>query len=264
MNENEVWRLKEEVEEEFKEAYRTGFLPLDVGNALEEAESLLRKYRSTKSWEKGYEERAENYDLGFDIERESLLLEAWEHLLRAKGAIISLKIPRWAKDLRYYYTDARWGLESVDCLDPRRGVVFMSGEEWALKGFPETQPLWYRCNCRPTVDGVRKIERLHAEGKRVGTYMSGGMMAITYALLPDSEEDWIDDFMRAYAGHYWHGERERFWGARDPSSEWNSDLPAPLTFSRWMVSQLEFAQRIGFDFIHLDEAFGRYFEARMR
>lgn len=46
-----------------------------------------------------------------------------------------------------------------------------------------------------------------------------------------------------------------------PSSEWNGDLPAPLTFSKWMISQLEFAQRIGFDFIHLDEAFGRYPEA---
>lgn len=261
MNEAEIWRLKERVEEEFAEARRTGYLPLDVGNAMEEAEMFLRKYRSTKGWGGGYEGRAENYDLGFDLEREGLLLKARESLLRAKGAIISLKIPRWAKDLRYYYTDVGLGRERVESLDPYRGVVFMSEGEWALKGFPETQPLWYRCNCRPTVDGVRLIEKFHAEGKRVGTYMSGGMMAITYVLLPDSEENWTDDFMRAYAGHYWHGERERFWGSRGPSSEWNSDLPAPLTFSKWMISQLEFAQRIGFDFIHLDEAFGRYPEA---
>jgi len=262
MDEAETWRLKERVEEEYAEARRTGYLPLDVGNALREAESLLRKYRSTKSWESGYEGRAENYDLGYDVERESLLLRARESLLRAKGAIISLKLPRWAKDLRYYYTDSEWGRESVESLDPFRGVVFMSGREWALEGFPGTQPLWYRCNCRPTPNGVRLIEKYRAEGKRVGTYMSGGMMAITYALLPDSEENWTDDFMRAYAGHYWHGERERFWGARDSSSEWNRDLPADLAFSKWMVSQLEFAQRIGFDFVHLDEAFGRYPGAR--
>ncbi|MEM3390476.1 MAG: hypothetical protein QW506_02725 [Thermoproteota archaeon] len=261
MDEAEVWRLKNRIEEESAEARRKGYLPLDVGNALKEAENLLMKYRSTKGWEEGYWGRAENYDLGFDVERESLLLKAVEHLLRAKGALISLKLPRWAKDLRYYYMDVEWGGEGVESMDTHRGVVFMSGREWSLEGFPRTQPLWYRCSCRPTVDGVRLIEKHHAEGRRVGTYMSGGMMAITFALLPDAEENWTDDFMRAYAGHYWHGAKERFWGARDPSSEWNRDLPTPLTFSEWMLSQLEFAQRIGFDFIHLDEAFGRYFEA---
>ncbi|MEM2936370.1 MAG: hypothetical protein QW231_04240, partial [Candidatus Bathyarchaeia archaeon] len=138
----------------------------------------------------------------------------------------------------------------------------MSGREWALKGFPETQDgLWYRCNCRPTLEGIRLIERFHAEGKRVGTYMSGGMMAITYALLPDSEEDWTDDFMKEYAGHYWHGRRERFWGARGPSSEWRERIAPHMAFSRWMISQLEFAHRVCFDFIHLDEAFGRYSDA---
>ncbi len=261
MDEAEVWRLKSRIEEESAEARRKGYLPLDVGNALKEAEKLLGKYRSTKGWGEGYLGRAENYDLGFDMERESLLLKAVEHLLRAKGALISLKLPRWARDLRYYYMDVEWGGEGVESLDKHRGVVFMSGREWSLEGFPRTQPLWYRCSCRPTVDGVRLIEKHHAEGRRVGTYMSGGMMAITFALLPDSEENWTDDFMKAYAGHYWHDTRERFWGARDPSSEWNRDLPLPLTFSKWMISQLEFAQRIGFDFIHLDEAFGRYFDA---
>jgi hypothetical protein len=88
------------------------------------------------------------------------------------------------------------------------------------------------------------------------------MMIVTYALLPDSEEDWTDDFMRWYAGNYWHGERERFWGARGTSSEWRGGSPWPLDFSGWMMRQLEFAQRIGFDFVHLDEAFGAYPDAR--
>jgi len=179
MDEAGVWRLKDRVEKEVAEARGKGYLPLDVGNALKEAENLLRKYRSTKSWEKGYWGRAENYDLGFDVDRERLLLEAVEHLLRAKGALISLKLPRWVKDLRYYYMDAEWGREGVESLDAHRGVVFMSGREWALEGFPRTQSFWYRCSCRPTVDGIQLIEKHHAEGRRVGTYMSGGMMAIT-------------------------------------------------------------------------------------
>jgi len=263
MEEADLWSLKEAVERDVERARKEGYFPLDVGNELKRAEGLLGRYRATKGWERGYWGRAENYDLGFDIDRENILLQARDALLRAKGALIALRLPPWTKELRYFYTDAAWGKEGVEFLDPRRGVVFMSGREWALKGFPETQDgLWYRCNCRPTMDGIRLIERFHAEGKRVGTYMSGGMMAITYALLPDSEEDWTDDFMREYAGHYWHGRRERFWGARDPSSEWHERIAPHMIFSNWIISQLEFSKRIGFDFIHLDEAFGRYPDAR--
>ena len=262
MDEADLWSLKKAVEREADKAREKGYFPLDVGNELKRAEGLLRGYRATKSWERGYGGKAENYDLGFDIDREGLLLQAREALLRAKGAIIALKLPIWTKELRYFYMNATWGKEGVESLDPRRGVVFMSGRDWALKGFPETQEgLWYRCNCRPTMEGIRLIERFHAEGKRVGTYMSGGMMAITYALLPDSEEDWTDDFMRAYAGHYWHGRRERYWGARGSSSEWHERIAPRMDFSRWMMAQLEFAQRVGFDFIHLDEVFGRYPDA---
>jgi len=264
MDEVDLWSLKEAIEREVERARMQGYFPLDVGDALKKATGLLIKYRGTKSWERGYWGRAQNYDLGFDVEREGLLLQAREALLRAKGAVIALKLPTWAKELRYYYTDVQWGAEAAGSLDPRRGVVFMSGREWALKGFPETQEgLWYRCNCRPTVDGVRMIEGFHGEGKRVGTYLSGGMMAVTYALLPDSEEDWTDDFMREYAGHYWHGKMERYWGARGPSSDWQDRLIPDMSFSRWMMRQLEFAQRVGFDFIHLDEAFGRYPDAHM-
>ena len=261
--ESDVWDLLEEVETETDRAKAEGYFPLDVGNSLKEARRLLNGYREARNWKGGYWGRAENYDLGFSPDRERPLLEARESLLRAKGALIALKLPRWAKELRYYYLDSTWGEDRVESLDPRRGVVFMSGAEWALKGFPESQGgLWNRCNCRPTREGIDLIERFHSEGKRVGTYMSGGMMAITYALLPDSEEDWTDDFMRWYAGAYWHGQKERFWGARGSSSEWNADIPAPMDFSRWMMRQLEFAQRIGFDFVHLDEAFGAYPDAR--
>jgi len=263
MQESEIWTLLEEVETEFARAKSEGYFPLDVGNSLKEARNLLSRYRGTRNWKGGYWWRAEKYDRGYSPDRERLLLEAKELLLRAKGALIALKLPKWAKELRYYYIDSTWGKDSVQSLDPRRGVVFLSGTEWSLKGFPETQGgLWNRCNCRPTREGVDLIERFHAEGKRVGTYMSGGMMAITYALLPDSEEDWTDDFMRCYAGAYWHGEKERFWGARGSSSEWNADIPAATDFSKWMMRQLELAQRIGFDFVHLDEAFGAYPDAR--
>jgi hypothetical protein len=262
MRESEVWTLLEEVETETARAKSEGYFPLDVGNSLEEARDFLNKYREARNWKGGYWGRAENYDLGFHPDRERSLLDARESLLRAKGALIALKLPKWAKELRYYYIDSIWGEERVESLDPRRGVVFMSGTEWALKGFPESQGgLWNRCNCRPTREGIDLIEKFHAEGKRAGTYMSGGMTAITYALLPDSEEDWTDDFMRWYAGAYWHGEKERFWGARGSSSEWNADIPAPKDFSKWMMRQLEFAQRIGFDFVHLDEAFGAYPDA---
>lgn len=253
----------QEVQTEIEKARKEGYFPLDVGNALREAEELLRKYRESKGWEGGYWGRAVNYEIGFEIGRESMLLRARESLLRAKGALISLKLPKWAKELRYYYMDPVWGKESVKGLDPRRGVAFMSGNEWALGGFPDSQVnFWNRCNCRPTKEGIDLIEKFHERGIRVGTYMSGGMMVMTYALLPDSEEDWTDDFMRWYAGAYWHGARERYWGARGTSSEWRGDEPRPLDFSGWMMKQLEFAQRIGFDFVHLDEAFGAYPEAR--
>jgi hypothetical protein len=46
MDEAGVWGLKERVEE----AWRTGYLPLDVGKALREAESLLRKYKKLQSF----------------------------------------------------------------------------------------------------------------------------------------------------------------------------------------------------------------------
>lgn len=135
MDEASLWRLKEEIEREAHRAEEDGFVHLDVGNALKEAEMLLRRYRATKSWEGGYGGRARNYELGFDIDREALLLRAKEFLLRAKGAIRALRLPPWAKELRYYYLDPVWGEESVERLDPRRGVVFMSGRDWALKGF---------------------------------------------------------------------------------------------------------------------------------
>jgi len=263
LNESELWDLLKEIRTETDKAREEGYLPLDVGNALLEAENLLNKYRETKGWKGGYWGRSANYEMGFEIGRESMLLQARESLLRAKGALISLKLPRWAKELRYYYMDPTWGKESVEGLDRRRGVAFMAGNEWALSGFPESQVnFWNRCNCRPTKEGIDLIEKFHEKGIRVGTYMSGGMMIMTYALLPDSEDDWTDDFMRWYAGNYWHGERERFWGARGTSSEWRGDEPRPLDFSAWMMKQLEFAQRIGFDFVHLDEAFGAYPEAR--
>ena len=263
MDERDLWLLKEAIEFEASRAREDGFFPLDVGNELRNAEELLKRYRATKGWEGGYGGRARNYELGFDLDRESLLLRAKESLLRAKGAIRALRLPRWAKEHRYFYLRKVYGrdmdTEGLEAFDPRRGVVFLSGGIWALKGFPETQEgLWYRCNCRPTLEGVRLIEKLHAEGKRVGTYMSGGMMAITYALLPDSEDDWTDEFTRQYAGHYWNGERRRYWGARGSSSEWNSRIVPHMDFSRWMAAQLEFARRIGFDYVHLDEAWGRY------
>ena len=263
MNETYIWDLLQEIHDEADKAREEGYFPLDVSNALREAEELLGKYRGTKDWRGGYWGRALSYEIGFDAGRESLLLKARESLLRAKGALISLKLPKWAKELRYYYMDPVWGKESVDGLDRRRGVAFMAGSEWALGGFPDSQVnFWNRCNCRPTKEGIDIIEKFHEQGIRVGTYMSGGMMVMTYALLPDSEDDWTDDFMRWYAGAYWHGPRERFWGARGTSSEWRGAEPPPLDFSRWMMKQLEFAQRIGFDFVHLDEAFGAYPEAR--
>lgn len=263
MNAADLWGLEAGVEREAERARREGYFPLDVGHELERARRLLADYGATKSWAKGYGGRAETYDLGFDAEREALLLQAREALLRAKGALIALKLPAWTREFRYFYEDGVWGTDGVESFDERRGVVFMSGRNWALQGFPESQDsLWFRCTCRPTAEGIRQIERYHAEGKRVGTYMSGGMMAITFALLPDSEDDWTDEFMRQYAGHYWHGTRERFWGARGAASEWGNDVPRPMDFSRWMTAQLEFAHRIGFDFVHLDEAFGSYPEVR--
>ncbi len=267
MNERELWLLKEDIEREAKRAEEDGFVHLDIGNSLKQAEELLDKYRATKGWEGGYGGRAKFYELGFDLDRETLLLKAKEFLFRAKGAVLALRLPRWAKEHRYFYVDKVFGqdlnLEGLKAFDPRRGVVFFSGRTWAMKGFPETQEgLWYRCNCRPTVEGVKLIEKLHEEGKRVGTYMSGGMMAITFALLPDSEDDWTDEFLREYAGHYWRGEKQRYWGARGSSSEWNSNIVPRMDFCRWMAAQLEFARRIGFDFIHLDEAWGRYLETR--
>lgn len=259
--ENELWRLKEDIERKVLQSEEEGYVFLDVGSELKQAERFLQEYRGTKGWEGGYEGRTKNYDIGFNIDRESLLLEAKQSLLRAKGALISLRLPNWARELRYYYVGGQ-ATESVEAFDDLRGVVFMSGSDWALKGFPESQDgLWYRCNCRPTPEGIAMIEKFHEEGKRVGTYMSGGMMAITYALLPDSEDDWTDEFMRQYAGHYWHGSRERFWGARGSSSEWNDSIPPNMDFSRWMMDQLEFARRIGFDYVHLDEAFGKYCDA---
>jgi len=262
-NEAELWKLLEEVERERDLALSRGYYPLDVAHAMKQAKEFLLKYRSTKGWDKGYEGRAAHYDAGFCEEDEKLLLHARESLLGAKGALIALKLPSWAKELRYYYLDRIWGEESIEAMDPRRGVAFLSGSEWSLSGFPESQAnMWNRCHCRPTAEGIKLIEKFHTEGKRVGTYMSGGMMPITFALLPDAEEDWTDDFMGEYAGHYWHGRRERFWGARAQSSQWRGSEIPHLGFSRWMMRHLEFAQRIGFNFVHLDEAFGEYPEAR--
>ncbi len=250
----DLYVLEETIEREAALAEEEGYVFLDTGNGLKHAEEILKSHRATKEYEESFNE-----------DKEKLLLEAKEALLRAKGALIALKLPKWAKELRYWYPEKSQDFDpdkQSGSFDPYRGVVFLP-LTWALGGFPEPSPIWYRCNCRPRLEGVREIEKYHTEGKRVGTYMSGGMMAITYALLPESEEEWTDDFMRQYAGNYWHLEpSERFWGARGTSAEWRGGTIPQLDFARWMISQLDFAHRIGFDFIHLDEAFGNYGEAR--
>jgi hypothetical protein len=254
MEEADLWSLKEAIKREAERAGKEGYVFLDTRNGLKRAEEILESYRATKEYEEGFNE-----------EKEKLLLQAKEALLQAKGALIALKLPKWAKELRYWYPEKSQDFDpqkQSGSFDPYRGVAFLP-LTWALGGFPEPSPIWYRCNCRPRLEGILEIEKYHSEGKRVGTYMSGGMMAITYALLPESEEEWTDDFMRRYAGNYWHLEpSERFWGARGTSADWRGGTIPQLDFARWMISQLGFAYRLGFDFIHLDEAFGNYGDAR--
>lgn len=166
--------------------------------------------------------------------------EARTTLLRAKGALLNLKLPRWARELRYYSP-------ADPTLDPDRGVLFWN--DWALPGdFPGQ---WFRGHCRPSRQAAAQLAAFHQQGKRVGTYMSGGMVPITYALLSPSLEEASTVFMRKYAGAYWwHG--ERWWGATGDHPAWRE----------WMLPHLDFAAQLGFDFVHLDEAWGAYPEAR--
>lgn len=172
--------------------------------------------------------------------------EAKKLLLWAKGALLDLKLPSWARDVRYYDDEV-----PANAVDPQRGVRFtgLAGAGWAAPAsFPGQ---WFRGHCRPTAAGVEQIEARRQEARPVGTYLSGGLVPITYALLPPQEEDWTNDFMRRYAGQYWHN-GERWWGA-------TGDKPG---FAAWMLPHLDFAPYVGFDFIHLDEAWGGYPEAQ--
>lgn len=171
----------------------------------------------------------------------SLEKEARTTLLQAKGALLNLKLPLWARELRYYSPG------ELPTMDPDRGVLFWN--DWAQPGdFPGQ---WFRGHCRPTREAAVQLAAFHRQGKRVGTYMSGGMVPITYALLSPALEEASTVFMRRYAGAYWwHG--ERWWGATGDHPAWRE----------WMLPHLDFAAQLGFDFVHLDEAFGSYPEAR--
>lgn len=159
---------------------------------------------------------------------------------------MDLKFPAWAGDVRYYGDESPAG-----DMDPDRGVRFtgLAGGGWpAPASFPGQ---WFRDHCRPAAGGGAAIEGLRGDGRPVGAYLSGGMVPVTYALLPVEEEDWTNDFMRRYAGTYWH-QGERWWGA-------SGDYPG---FAAWMLPHLDFAREVGFGSIHVGEAWGAYPDTR--
>ena len=123
--------------------------------------------------------------------------EAKRFALLAKGALLDLVLPEWAKELRYFRPHIRGEMEEFDHL---RGVVFYRG--WPLETAWPGQ--WFRGYCRPKREAPRVISEFHKKGPGIGTYMSGGMMPINFALLPGSEDDWSSFFMLKYAGSYWH------------------------------------------------------------
>jgi len=264
LDERDLYGLLEAIQREATLAEQEGYAWLDVGNELKRAQALLTQLQQTKK-----------YEGGFDPQRTKLLVEVKERLLRAKGAVIALKLPEWARELRYGWP-SRIVPHPENETDNIRALATLS-HTWALPG--QWVAMWYCCNCRPTAETIQKIEEYHDAGIRVNAYMSSNA-PITYALLSQfqiglgGEEAWQDDYMKRYCSAYWSshdygppfapGQRSaaRFWGARAQSNEWGWWQPAGHDFARWMISQLEFAARCGLNNIHIDSCWGGYGEHR--
>jgi len=230
----DVETLRNTLEREVALAKEQGYVPHSTEHWMARAEA---------KWQAGawLRQPGQNQEKASAVAQEVRRLLLW-----AKGALLDLKLPTWAHDVHYYNENSGYGSDPKT-RDPDRGVIFLGN--WHLPGdFPGQ---WFRGHCRPHREGPALIESFRQQGWRVGTYLSGGMIPITYALLPPNEEDWTNDFMRRYAGGYWHY-GERWWGA-------TGDKPG---FRAWMLPHLDFAHQVGFDFVHLDEAWGGYPEAR--
>ncbi len=239
-SEKDLAMLLATVDFEAKQAVAQGYLPVDVGGEIGRSRRIL-SVAVAERWADG----------------DPRLAEAKARLLRAKGALIRLKLPYWTRDPRY-----RYGPEA-DPSNQARWVEWLGNSGPPSPWYTDVESMWCRANCRPSQWVFEGIERAYNLGRPVGVYISGGMMATTYALLPEREEDWADDYSWSYAQNYWRNEsRARYWGARDEAEDWGASIARSRLFSRWMMPQVEFAFRIGFDLVHLDECRGRYAEAR--
>ncbi|HID29197.1 MAG TPA: hypothetical protein EYP19_04250, partial [Desulfobacterales bacterium] len=85
--------------------------------------------------------------------------EAHELLLRAKGALVDIKLPEWARDLCYRHP------RDIERMNLGRDVIFWRG--WVFPVAWTGQ--WFRGYCRPTRTALETIEGFHRKRFRVGT-----------------------------------------------------------------------------------------------
>ena len=101
------------VQREQAAAEAQGYVPLDVGGEVARAQEILAELAAAPGF---------HYDEGFRPERAVRYVQVKEALLRAKGALIRLKLPYWTRDVRYA------GLDEIatDPADRIRGLGHLS------------------------------------------------------------------------------------------------------------------------------------------
>lgn len=146
---------------------------------------------------------------------------------RAKGMLISLKLPKWAHECRFI---GKWKDSDIENF-PSQDLSYF-GREWGE---------WF-CVARPTYGVLNRIDKWHAQKKRVAFYIENCLSPITMVLMPERSK-WYSSFSKKYVSQYWHY-GEEWWG-------FSGGFPE---FQKWMATQIELLARIGFDAGFLDSS----------
>jgi hypothetical protein len=155
-------------------------------------------------------------------------------ILLAKGSTIAMKLPMWARELKY-----------VKAPRPNdREVAYVSVFDGGFRRWT-----WDGGHgIRPIPVAMDELDKWHAQGFRTINYVTACRTPISYVLMPHGEE-WTDGEAQKYVSQYWHN-GERWWGMSGRFDGYQSIL----------ADKLEFAARLGLDGIHLDDAYGNMYQ----
>ncbi|MCD4823513.1 MAG: hypothetical protein K8S55_02820 [Phycisphaerae bacterium] len=136
-----------------------------------------------------------------------------ECVRRAKGMLVSLKLPVWGHDFAF-------GDRQVHHYERTWGTCFSVA--------------------RPLPDIIKNIDKSHAAGKKATFYIEGCLAPTTMLLMP-GRVAWKTPCSDWYANYYWH-RRDEWLGFSGTSKE----------HQRWIGQQLKLLAELGFDGGYVD------------